>query len=274
MSDLASAFAVLDEAYDTHQPTVVYALFSGGHDSLTATTIAAEWAKARKIHLPVAHVNTGTGIAETRDFVLAACEQQGWPILELHPPRSYRSLVLEMGFPGPGFHDRLAYPRLKERCIRTLCRMAGGKAMLVTGIRQQESTRRMAHVERVQVERDRVWAAPIFDWSKQDCREFIDARGLPRNPVSDLLGMSGECLCGAMASPGELNMIAGLYPEKAAEIRALEDEAEAKGLRACRWGQRPPAVAKEQLRAFLTPSDGSIQMLCHGCGKDPVEEAA
>lgn len=275
---LTAAFALLDEAYDTHQPSHVFCLFSGGHDSTSATAIGMEWAHARKLRPLVAHVNTGTGIKETREHVLALADRQGWELIELHPPRSYRSLVLEMGFPGPGFHDRLAYPRLKARCFRYLGRMApeGRRVMLITGIRREESERRIAHVERIQVDENEtnlLWAAPIWDWTKVDCNHFIAERGLPRNPVSDLLHISGECLCGAMAKPGELERIEEWFANDVAWIRQLEDEVEAKGLRACRWGKRPPAVAREQMRAFLTPNDGSFPMLCAGCSPD-AEAAA
>lgn len=264
---LSSVFAVLDDAYDRHDPALVFALFSGGHDSLTAVTVSQDWARDRQVWLPVVHVNTGTGIPETRRFVISTAQENGWPLIELHPPRSYRSLVLEHGFPGPGSHDRYAYPRLKERCFRNLLRLAAPdrKIMLVTGVRSDESERRTEHVERIQVRGRTVWAAPIWNWSKLDCNRLIAERGLPRNEVVDALHMSGECLCGAMAHDGELDEIAFWYPDKAAEIRALEDEVERSGHPACRWGQRPPKIARDQLRAFLTPNDGSFPMLCAGC---------
>jgi 3'-phosphoadenosine 5'-phosphosulfate sulfotransferase (PAPS reductase)/FAD synthetase len=271
MSDAAMSSVaedLLDEVVESHNPALMFALFSGGHDSLTAVTIAQEWAAKRKVWLPVAHVNTGTGIRETREFVIDTAQTHGWPLIELHPPRSYRSLVLEFGFPGPGYHDRFAYPRLKERCFRNLYRLAPPErlVMFITGVREQESERRTEHVERIQVREPVVWAAPIWDWAKQDCNRFIAERGLKRNPVADLLHLSGECLCGAMAHKGELEEIAEWFPEKAAEIRHLEDEVEAAGLRGCRWGRRPPRrIAVAQERAFLTPSDGSFPMLCAGC---------
>lgn len=34
----SSVFAVLNEAYDHHDPALVFALFSGGHDSLGSRT--------------------------------------------------------------------------------------------------------------------------------------------------------------------------------------------------------------------------------------------
>jgi hypothetical protein len=61
---------------------------------------------------------------------------------------------------------------------------------------------------------------------------------VPRNPASDLIHMSGECLCGAFAHPGELDEIGEWYPDVVAEIRALEAEARAAGIPEpfCRWG--------------------------------------
>lgn len=276
MSSGAGMTDVLDEAFDAYKPALVFTLFSGGHDSLTATWIGQKWAAERKVFAPVVHVNTGTGIPETRQFVIDTVQRHGWPIIELHPPRSYESLVMEMGFPGPGYHDRLAYPRLKERCFRNLTRLVpnGEKVMFITGVRSDESERRTEHVERIQDRGRIVWAAPIWDWSKLDCNRLIADEGLERNRVVDLIHMSGECLCGTMARKGELDEIAQWFPEKAAEIRALEDRVEAAGLRACRWGKRPPAVAREQMRAFLTPNDGSFPMLCAGCSGDGEPEVA
>lgn len=274
---IESAHAVLDQAYDTYEPSHVFALLSGGHDSMTATSLAMEWAKRRKLWVPVVHANTGTGIAprhvegtdivDTHTHVLRLCEAQGWPLIELHPPVSYETLVRQMGFPGPGYHDRLAYPRLKDRAFRNLDRMApeGKRVMLVTGIRREESYDREIQVVPVQEEgARRVWAAPIFDWTKADCNALIAERGMPRNQVSDLIHLSGECLCGAMAHKGELNEIAEWFPLKAQEIRDLEDEVERLGLRADRWGRRPPAVGRDQQKLFLVPNAGP-PMACAGC---------
>src|SRR5689334_18301033 len=52
-SKTTGCFALLDEAYETHQPAIVFALFSGGHDSLCATRVAQEWAQERKLWVPV-----------------------------------------------------------------------------------------------------------------------------------------------------------------------------------------------------------------------------
>ena len=61
---------------------------------------------------------------------------------------------------------------------------------------------------------------------------------MPRNEVSALLHMSGECLCGAFAHEGELDEIGDWSPDVAVGIRALEEEALAAGIppERCRWG--------------------------------------
>lgn len=251
MSDLARAFSVLDEAEEQYAPSARFALFSGGHDSLTATTAAFKWAAARKVEMAAAHINTGTGIPETSEFVRSVCSPRHWPLRELHPPRSYESIVLEFGFPGPAQHGFM-YQRLKERCLRQLVREGKqerrDRVMLVTGVRQQESVRRMRHVERIQRDGGMVWAAPIWDWSKLDCNRAIERWELPRNPVVDILHMSGECLCGAFARPGEIKELEGWFPKVAERIHELEERVEAKGLRACAWGQRPPRVHRGQMK--------------------------
>lgn len=260
-----SAFAVLDEAYRKHEPVAVRALFSGGHDSLTATAVAFAWARERDIDLRAAHINTGAGIPETTEFVRATCRDQGWPLRELSPKpdRDYEWMVKRFGFPGPGQHG-LAYRYLKERQLDTLTREAkqsakrSDRVMLVSGVREQESTRRMAHVERIQRQGAKVFAAPIWDWSKLDCNHFIEAQGLPRNPVVDILHMSGECLCGAFAKPDEIAEIEAWFPEVAARIHSLEADVEAAGQHGCRWGVRPPRVHRDQMKL-------EAGLLCQGC---------
>lgn len=240
---IVRASNVLDDAYREHNPVRVYALFSGGHDSLTAAKLAQEWGWDRDIEVWCAHINTQTGIPETSEFVRRVCRDQGWSLRELTPPVKYEALVKEYGFPGPAQHGFM-YQRLKERCLRTLIREAKqatkakprDRVMFVTGVRSQESVRRMKHVDRIQRDGSIVWAAPIHDWSKIECGEYIEAMNMPRNQVVDLIHMSGECLCGAYAKPGEIKELEQWFPQVAQRIHDLEFEVQAKGLRADRWG--------------------------------------
>ena len=234
------ALDVVSQAADRYDADQVYALFSGGHDSLASTLIAARHPKFKG----VVHVNTGIGIEETRQFVRDTCRRYGWPLYELHPPRrTYRDMVLGggEGFPGPSMH-KWTYIWLKKDAIdkfvtsRKTHRLEN--VVLVSGQRTQESARRARHVQAHRKDKSKIWTNPIHDWSKGDCLDWIEHVGARQNRVVQLIHKSGECLCGAFARPGELAEIELWYPEAAEQIRALEAEARTAGLKRCQWGSK------------------------------------
>ena len=226
MKPIQPCLDLMSVAIEDHNPVAVYAMFSGGHDSLTATHIAAQHPK----FTAAVHINTGIGIEKTRQFVRDTCKREGWPLKEyraVDQGQIYREHVLEYGFPGSFAHSMM-YARLKERALRACIRETKinrrDRVMLVTGVRSQESVRRMGHVDPIQHDGVKVWVAPIHDWSKGECSEYITERKLKRNEVVDLIHMSGECLCGAYAHPGELKEIEQWFPEVAHQIHQLERE--------------------------------------------------
>lgn len=259
---IIEAQAILDEAVALHQPTHIFGLFSGGHDSLTSTHIASQ----HPLFRGAVHINTGIGVEETREFVRDTCRDRQWPLKEYHPPVSYDDIVTQYGFPGPGSHFYM-YVRLKERCLEQLVREHKTKRKdriaLVTGVRLDESDRRMGHVEAIVRNRAKVWVAPVLNWSTDDKDNYIELHGLPRNPVVGALCMSGECLCGAFASPGEIIEIEEAFPKTAARIHALEARASAAGVHA-KWGTRPPKAPK------VVPPDLPMEM-CWSCNAKRIE---
>ena len=125
--------AIIKEAQELHKCSKRFVLFSGGNDS--AATLHAIWTAG--LADAAVHINTGTGIPETRKFVGEFCERYGVPLLEYFPPISYRELVLKHGFPGPGAHGFM-YNFLKERCVDALIRdhkkNRRDRIMLITGV--------------------------------------------------------------------------------------------------------------------------------------------
>lgn len=277
---IESAYRFLSRTVEEHSPKYVIGLFSGGHDSLVSTHIASQH-PAFSFSL---HINTGIGIEQTRQFVRDTCEE--WDI-ELREYRAseyegisgpdhqkYSDIVLEYGFPGPAQHSKM-YQRLKERplrqAIRELDRERTDKTLLVTGVRTQESARRMRHVEPIQLwEGTKIWCAPIHDFSKRDVNAYIEFLGLRRNEVVDLLHSSGECLCGAFAHPGELDELRQWYPGMAAHIDKLADRVRSKGFP---WGWDDPVPnwwkqVKEHGQTYMD------EVLCIGCvNRDPRHDA-
>jgi 3'-phosphoadenosine 5'-phosphosulfate sulfotransferase (PAPS reductase)/FAD synthetase len=253
---VAASQEILDAKYAEHQPVAIYLMFSGGHDSLTATHVGATWAQERGHPFEVCHINTGIGIEQTRQFVRQTCWEQGWNLRELRADRKeqeYEWIVTHTGFPGPGGHSYM-YRRLKERKVERLVREAKvghsrmSRVMLVTGMRRAESVRRMAHGDIHFRRGGQAWTAPLEHWSKTDCNAYIDWHDLPRNEVVDLLHMSGECLCGSFARVDEMQDLEHWFPEEATRIHELEAIVESLGHASCIWGYaaRPNAVNRSQ----------------------------
>ena len=278
---IQSAIQRITAAVEATKPIAVFGLFSGGHDSVTATTIASLHPRFTS----AVHINTGIGVARTRQYVRETSALKGWPLAEYEAaknvngrgkpdPQIYRDIVLKLGFPGAHGHQMM-YARLKERCLRMLQRewkASGNKkhprrVMYISGCRSDESRRRMANTKEVQVDGQRIWVAPIHDWTKSDCHALMQCYSVPRNPVVDAIHKSGECLCGAFAQKGELEELSR-HPETQdayKEIVALQAEVLAAGL-PWGWEDSPPDWFQEKKRGqcFLMNYD---QHLCWSCNK-------
>lgn len=271
----------ISDVVDSLRPIAVFGLFSGGHDSASSTMIAS----LHPQFTSAVHINTGIGIARTRQYVRETCELMGWPLKEYKAsenvnakgksdPQIYRELVLKHGFPGP-YHHKKMYNRLKERCLERMERewkatsrkKCVRRVMYISGCRSQESERRMGNTEEVQIDGRRIWVAPIYDWSKSDTSDLMAFKGIPRNPVVDLIHKSGECLCGAFAKKGELEELA-LWPETRDaynEIVALQKEVFDAGF-PWKWEESPPKWFQEKKKGQLFMLDYDLP-LCWSCTK-------
>lgn len=250
----------LTGALERYNPVACFALFSGGHDSLVSTHIAMQHPAIQA----VVHVNTGIGIEQTRQFVRDICARFGWLLLEYRAEdhgQYYERIVLENGFPGPGQHHKM-YARLKERALRALKRDYAPRQnmLLVTGIRRQESVKRMGIARPIQYQGSYIWTAPIVEWSADDCDAYMQQHGLPRNRVKDQLCISGECLCGAFARRGEMAELKAHYPEVHARIKALEARCQQAGVWH-RWGSGGPPKWYRQEQA----GQQVFMPLCSSC---------
>ena len=235
---------ILMEAKELYKPVKTFVLTSGGNDSTTLMHLIRPYVDA------AVHIRTGIGIPETSEFVREVTASFGLPLIELvTPPEVYRDIVLgetRKGFPGPNMHY-IAYHRLKSERIRNLQRdysKRGERLLLVSGVRSQESERRMLGVGKFEHQAPTstatrcAWVHPIVHWTSFEMNTYRSAFGVPRSPVADKIHKSGECLCGAFARPDELNEIEFWYPETAAYIKSMEAEALAMGKKFPYWGHR------------------------------------
>lgn len=226
---IQESHAILDYAIENlieredREVAGVVILYSGGNDS----TVVAHLFKDRATH--AAHANTGVGVEETRQFVRDTCAAWGLPLLERMAPRDddrYRTLVLDQGFPGPGHHYKM-FQRLKERALRQVRkelvrRPRKQRVVFIAGRRRQESKRR-ANIPELEREGSIVWVSPLVNWTKLDMVTYRLIMGdVPVNPVTGVIHMSGECLCGSFAHLNEREEIEFWYPGAFDEIREME----------------------------------------------------
>ena len=223
------------------------------------------------------HINIGIGIEASRQYVRDTCKAQGWPLTEIRAKEDcgedYDANVLRHGFPGPDGHQFM-YRQLKERAVYALVKRAkvghprSAKVMIATGVRHDESVRRMGYAGReINKTRAQIWTNPIYWWSKSERDAYNDASGLPENLVAKQLGMSGECGCGAFAHPGELAKWRAIDPSFGARIDRLQSECLARGF-TWGWEGRPPkgGFNRDQIGLFEHP-------LCVGCEKSAIVKA-
>lgn len=248
------------------RPHSIFVGFSGGDDSLAT----AHWMMTNVPGCEVFHANTGIGIEATREFVRETCRKYDWPLTEIRAKedcgQDYRSYVLRFGFPGPAGHQMM-YRRLKERCVEKLVRDRKqerlDKILIATGIRRDESLRRMGYGDRVvNTKGAQLWVNPLYWWPKERVMAYIKEHHLERNPVSESLGMSGECLCGAYAHPGEKALVRIVDPDTADYLDRLEEEVRAAGHN-WGWEERPPSEPDRDTQTL----DMFDMPFCVGCGK-------
>jgi len=273
MSEKLTPMQIVSKAIEMYDPIAIYVGFSGGNDS----RLVAHWMMNNVPGCKPFHANTGIGIERTRIFVRETCASYGWDLREIHAERdcgqSYDDLCIKYGFPGPDGHQMM-YSRLKERAVRMLVREAKqghhrhAKVLIASGIRHDESIIRMGYAGReINKVGAQVWINPMYWFSKEERDEYNVNSGMPENPVTKELGMSGECGCGAFAHPGELERWRAVDPSFGARIDALQQKVLDKGY-SWSWEGRPPkgGFNPDQMNLFQRP-------MCVGCEKSAVVAA-
>jgi 3'-phosphoadenosine 5'-phosphosulfate sulfotransferase (PAPS reductase)/FAD synthetase len=272
---------ILDEALAAYPETAgAYWLFSGGNDSvIVGHLLRGRYDAVLHVNTGTGIPETTQHVRDVaaawgdtlhelhpknsyRDLVL------GKVIASTGPNAGKRAVW--KGFPGPAGH-KVMYRHLKDEPLmrfrrellgdqKRLPRKDRKRVLYLGGMRWAETDRRFRNAEAIDPDGSIVWVSPLVHWTDAHMREYRARHrceqdhehaehrlcfdgALPLNHVTVDLHMSGECLCLAYAKPGEPDEIEFFYPHAAAPMRALEQEAEAAGIKACRWGRKPPGEA-------------------------------
>lgn len=239
------------------------ALSSGGMDSAVAAHVAVRWGPADIL----VYLDTTTGTDANRRYLERLADHLGVQLWTLRTHKPYDAWVRDWEqFPGDGMHH-VAYRRLKEPQLDKLYSVAETPLHLWTGIRAFESGDRMATAAPIEGDNrraERYWHNPIHDWTKQECRRYVDRFSLPKNYLWWSLGRSGDCYCGCYGTPEEIIDLYAAGCDRAADrLEALEAEIVRDDERG-RWAWS--GMSHVDQRAERVDSDQML--LCSTCGVD------
>jgi 3'-phosphoadenosine 5'-phosphosulfate sulfotransferase (PAPS reductase)/FAD synthetase len=253
---------IILRAQQEFNPSLRVALVSGGTDSFTLYYVLKEL----KIPLDaVIHINTGTGIPETEEFMTAWGASIPEPYLVGSAGDAFEKYVLRKGFFGRGLTAHTyAYHYLKAGPLRKVIsslrkRRRRFSVVMYTGIRLDESKNRQYVFGKQTFKRDpaapnNIFVNAIEHWTRDECRELLKSVNAPVNPVARALHRSGECMCGTMQSLEDRAVASVFYPHWGAWIDALESRV--KNEFPWGWGENVPKGYK---RACEDP------ILCRHC---------
>lgn len=258
---------IINTAIEEYKPFKVFALFSGGNDSVCSVHIASQ---AKQFDGAV-FIDTGIKVQQTLDHARSVADKFGWKFQVVQTPESYDQIVLKHGFPGAPAH-RYMYIMLKERAIDRLLRENKTRRrqniMLITGVRRHESQRRMVSVTSPVVKvKAKIWVAPMWEWTAETKAEYMEKHQLPQNPVKPIMHVSGDCLCGAYNDKGDFAILKAFYPEEAERIQRLQDKVMKTYPWA--WDEMPPKWWIEAKKGQLLLG-GDFNPLCWQCDNAAV----
>jgi 3'-phosphoadenosine 5'-phosphosulfate sulfotransferase (PAPS reductase)/FAD synthetase len=255
---------IFEKAIYDFKPDAIVMMFSGGDDSLTTYHVAKELGIKFDF---IIHGNTRTGITETTEFAIKEVERMKDKLIIADAGNTYETYVMRKGFFGKGLGAHaFSYHRLKQEHFEKVVahhlrqRRRNYRIIFINGARRQESKNRlitMASPFKITKRRPNdMWVNLINEFTKDDCKSYLEGNCIKRNPVSINLCRSGECMCGTMQSIGDRIEAGFFYPK----WKKWLDELEIKAIDKHGWGwndNKPQPKDYNHLNLF--------QPMCTGC---------
>jgi 3'-phosphoadenosine 5'-phosphosulfate sulfotransferase (PAPS reductase)/FAD synthetase len=195
----------------------IHSFFSGGRDSALSSFIAYKVAKTKGWKFKLIFINTTIAVPDTLNYVHEYANWLNVELVELRPAHTFEELVIKYSYPALWFNRWCYYTLKRGPTIEYLNRNYKPNDIVTMGIRGSESLFRLINYDKVFSERCygdlcvKAWY-PILRLTDIEVENLIRKFRIPRNPVWDRIGMSGDCLCLAGTSESKLERIAIYYP--------------------------------------------------------------
>jgi 3'-phosphoadenosine 5'-phosphosulfate sulfotransferase (PAPS reductase)/FAD synthetase len=206
--------------------------FSGGRDSAVACALAKRVAEARGWDFRLVHIYTRTPRPRDVDEYIQTYARWLNARLEvIMPERSFAEYAAEYSYWPVLYYIRWCYYRLKRDVVVYFLRNvpAALEALHVFAIRREESLfreREYRSVFGVKCYEEglcvRYWL-PLLYADSITLSKLVKKLNIPKSPVWEKLGSSGECMCLAGMSMKSLIRLAVHYPEVVEELAKIDD---------------------------------------------------
>jgi len=210
VSEVLSSFI---EVVESNGIESVYALFSGGRDSLVSLHLSKRVSEILKIGLKALHVDTTVSTPGNLEYVQEICNDLHVELTVLRPGHDFFSLVERWGFPT-ATRRWCCYHLKIEPLKKFFEKVDTSRALVVDGIRAEESWRRRSFPK---LGHHRHFKClnyhPILEWTRQEVLKYIKAHGLKENPLYRKLPRVAECWCTAFKTAKQFTVLKEEWPE-------------------------------------------------------------
>jgi phosphoadenosine phosphosulfate reductase len=191
----------------------MFALFSGGRDSLVALHLSKIVSISLGVGLSALHVDTTVSTPGNLEYVEETCRELEVDLVVLRPKHDFFSLVDRWGFPTAT--RRWCCYHLKIEPLKEFFgRVDASKVLLIDGIRAEESWRRRSFPKLAHHRHFRCLNYhPIFEWTKEDVLRYIREQKLRENPLYNKLPRVAECWCTAFKTVKQFQVLKQEWPE-------------------------------------------------------------
>lgn len=271
---LSKSQEILSKAINEWNPVALVALFSGGYDSMITTHVLHRL-DTHGLPVQVWAIDTQLAADGWREYVQTVAAGFGWDFRIYDNKKGfeqYKQVVEYHGQPYSRKGHTYAYQRLKERGFDAIHMMQkaerSDKTLFASGVRYAESAARQSADEIARSgNSNKIFCAPIIQWTNEECDYYRVEYGLPDNPFYDTVKGSGDCQCNwgrfityRMLKKHSPKLAAG----NVAEIDRISRELHGYGWDGTLEGQT------EMFEDFAGEAELTSPFLCAGCSRAKV----